>query len=867
MILILSARLAWPAEKGGDFLIASFESEDELARWDSRDHSASIERVTEHATHGKYSARVTFRKGAGKYSGLRMNLCEQDGGPADWSRFRTLKLDVYSPFYAGRPPGHGRSSARIDFSLKDAKGNNWWHRCALSEWSSDQVIEVPLVTTMDKMSAIEDRPFEFGSVVSVAMSTKRPDEDLVLFFDNMRLLPKDGGEAEKALAPNRSGTGLSAQTIPERAARQTAGRTLGRDFTFTQFYHGPNYPYEEKGFFRLGKGPVVLRLSQPGYGATSADVPELERQILELRQRDIPFHVILFNFWGGRYETYQEATTRLRAAIAAFQAAGGDYFQAVWLHELEAMAWYRIVGEQSGRLAKANAYVQFLRKFIRDVGVPPGKLVIVNRGAFFNYGLDYEAGVDAVLPETLFQLDNVALCTAQARGMARSFGRWWGGDTARYSGGPATARYNRDGSTKPVTIDFFWWGVSDVYKAFMQHYYSGADILRGQSEWPARRPEDGPMFDHFLRFVESHPRAREVITRIAVVRSKGDYWAGANLLGSSQGLADWIKAEGTKQEELDYLYLNEFFPGFSDDGHTARSYWTSTPFGPIDIVYPSISLDGLRNYECLIFLGFHRMDSVRVGFLEDLTRYVEGGGTVLLAADHLRMSDEKFAPAPAIERLAGVEIAETTRPITGPIRVVENERIRFPKSRYDLPAVQARPVAYHVSLGTGIPLALDAQGVPLLVQNVRGKGRVLLLTTATLSHLPPRGKSEFVGELLRQVASSARRPVAISPPSDHVEFVMSKSTGGAVVVFLMNHERAEWTGEVTVDPAAAGVSAWGTPDVSLVVCRGYEQSQPEIRVSVQGNKTVVGGVTLPGGTQEFDPFRAASLAVLTIRRR
>ena len=853
LVLILSAALACAAETAGDLLVTSFESAEGMARVRPLGAGAAVEHSTEHATDGKGSLRVVFRSAAAKTAGLRVNLRRADGTPADWSRFRTLRLDCHNPYHKDRPLRYRRSSARMDFSIHDAKGARWWHCCRLSPWVSEQTLAVPLVTTMDRMSALNDSPFDFGSVVDVVVYTKRPDEDLVLFFDNMRLAAKEGRAGEAR---------------PRRPARErVAPRTLGRDFVFAQHYH-PNYPYEEKGLFRLGRGPVVLRLSQPGLHAPSVDLPGLLVQISELRERRIPFHVILFNFWYGRTETYEEATSRLREAVAACQAAGGELFQAAWLHELAAINYYRIVRERTSRLGKAEAYVELLGKFIRDIELPPGKLLAANQDWLVNYGLDYEAGVDAVLPETLFGLDNVELCMAQTRGMARSFGRWCGGDTARYSPSvPPTARYRRDGSTEPEKIDFAWWKTSDVHKAFIHHYYSGADILRGQSEWPARRPEDGQLFDRFLRLVEKSPRAGNVVSRIAIVRSKGDYWEGASLAGKGARLSRYRPAAWTKQEEMDFLYLNVFFPGFSDDGYTARRYWTGTPHGAIDVIYPSIPLEAMKGYDVLVFMGFHRMDSVRGDFLADLTRYVEAGGRVLLAADHLRMSDGKFAPAPAMRKLVGVELLEKTRPIAGPIRIVEQELARFPKGSYDLPPVLQEPVAHEVAASGAVAIAKDATGVPLVLGNRLGKGCALLLTTPTLSTLPPAGRSAFVRDLVNAAARSARQPVTISPACDHVESILGKSRDGRAVVFLMNHERAVWAGTLTVDLAQAGVSAAATPEVSLVVCRGYERDEPRTDALLKGEKLVIGGVRLPGAAEQFDPFRAASFAVLSIQSR
>lgn len=852
----LVASCATAAQGAQDISLNSFESAQELARLRPLQGGSAIEQSTEHVTDGKHSVRVTFRSAAANYASLRMDLRRQDGSPADWSRFRTLKLDCHNPYHKDRPANRRRSSARIDFSIHDVKRNRIWHGCNLSRWVSDQVLLVPLGTTMNEASALRKRPFDLGAVVDVLIYTKRPAEDLVLFLDNVTLVPQ-------TVPP--PGADASARPIPPRVPP----RALGRDFVFTQHYH-PDYPYEDKGFFRLGKGPVVLRLSQPGLAAASVDLPALLTQVKELRQRQIPFHVILFNFWYGKSETYDDATRRLRGAIAACEAAAGRLFHGVWLHETPAINYYQIVREQTTRLGKANAYVDFLRRFVTDLALPPEKLLVVNRDWFTNYGLDFEAGVDAALPETLFGLDNLALCMAQSRGMARSFGRWCGGDTARYSPDTApTALYNRDGSAKPAKIDFRWWTPADVYKAFIQHYYSGADILRGQSEWPGRRPEDAEILDHFLRFVQSHPAAGKVISSIAVVRSKGDYWEGAGLVGPGKRLDrdGYRPTDRAKREELDFTYLNTFFPGFSDDVYTAKSFWTGTPYGPIDVIYPAMSLQAMKDYDVVIFMGFHRMDSVRSGFLADLTRYVESGGVVLLAADQLRMSDERFAPAAAVQKLVGAAIAERTRPLTGPIRIAEDEQFRLPLGSYPLPASSGRPAAHEVALCGAVALAADARGLPLLLRHRVGAGCVLLLTTPTLSTLPPAGRSRMVRDLIAALAGRARRPVHISPPSQHLEVVPSRAKDGRAVVFLMNHEREEWAGEVTVDLDKAGIPAQAAPEVSLVVGRGYESRSAEIHSTLRGRRIVIRQVRLPGGSKGFDPYRAASFGVLTIQSR
>lgn len=825
--------------------VTSFETAGELRRWQGTLGSATIERVDRNATHGVYSACLTFRPGPARYSGFKVDLRGADDRPMDWSGGRSLSFDVFNPWEPG--PDRKRWTGALDVSLVDVLGHKWWHRCMVSRWLSQQHFDVPLVATMDREST-HGVDFDFRGVVGFSLYTHTPDHDVTLFVDRVCVVPASPVE--------------SVPHTGQAEDRPATTRQLSTDACVFVQHCEPDYPYEERGLFELGRGPVLLRLTQPGLVTRAAELPELVEQARALKRQGICFHVVLFNFWYGKYEMYEEATARLRKAVAAVKAEGGDCFQAVWLHEMSAITRYQQIREQPTRLAKADAYVSLLRRFIRDIEVPGDVLVLSNQDHFVNYALDFEAGVDAVLPETLFNMDNVELSVAQARGMAGSFGRWWGGDTARYSSPLTTARYQRDGSTQAVKIDLGWWPPSEVLKAFVQHYYNGANVIRGQSEHPAIRPDDEALMRRFLRFVKQYPRGDEVVCRIAVARGDGDCWAGANMHGNTQGLADWRSEAWT--EERDFAYLDVLFPGFSADGFTVDAMWTGTPFGPVDIVSPAMPLATLKRYDVLIVLGFHRVDALRAGWLADLRAYAAGGGTVLLAADALRTGLGAFPPAEHLEPLIGARIADACEPLSGPIHVVSSA-LALPRTAYDLAEMGTPAVSYSVEPTSDEVVTRDANDRAVLFVNAVGKGRVFWFAVPGMASLPPAGHNALVRDVVAAVSGCSRWAVSPDPPSPCLETVLSRSSSGRAVVFLMNHDGSDWEGRVSVNLDDVGFEANAPSNVLAVCCRGDEETHPAVRAVVVDGRLTLGPVRLAGRTDDFDPWHAASFAVLTIQ--
>jgi len=78
--------------------------------------------------------------------------------------------------------------------------------------------------------------------------------------------------------------------------------------------------------------------------------------------------------------------------------------------------------------------------------------------------------------------------------------------------------------------------------------------------------------------------------------------------------------------------LKVFYPEHIIDGCGPEGWFTSTPYGPIDLLPIEANQDILDSYKVLIFLGWNTYNTKD---FERIAKFVEKGGTLLLTAAHL----------------------------------------------------------------------------------------------------------------------------------------------------------------------------------------------------------------------------------------
>lgn len=132
-----------------------------------------------------------------------------------------------------------------------------------------------------------------------------------------------------------------------------------------------------------------------------------------------------------------------------------------------------------------------------------------------------------------------------------------------------------------------------------------------------------------LDFIETHSRKGDLHTSIAVIHGRNDSWKSFGRQYSWSQKDEKFRF-GPAMESFDLLKV--FYPENIVDGCGPEGWFTSTPYGPVDILPIEADNDVMQQYKLLIFLGwntFNNADFIR------LKKFVEKGGTLLLTAAHL----------------------------------------------------------------------------------------------------------------------------------------------------------------------------------------------------------------------------------------
>ncbi len=132
-----------------------------------------------------------------------------------------------------------------------------------------------------------------------------------------------------------------------------------------------------------------------------------------------------------------------------------------------------------------------------------------------------------------------------------------------------------------------------------------------------------------LDYIQTHSRKGDLTTKIAVIQGRNDAWKsfGRTSIWSQDG-DKWAFNKATESFDL----LNVFYPENRIDYCSTNGLFTSTPYGPVDILPIEASNEVMSQYKALIFLGwntFKNADFIRI------KKFVEQGGILLLSAAHL----------------------------------------------------------------------------------------------------------------------------------------------------------------------------------------------------------------------------------------
>lgn len=132
-----------------------------------------------------------------------------------------------------------------------------------------------------------------------------------------------------------------------------------------------------------------------------------------------------------------------------------------------------------------------------------------------------------------------------------------------------------------------------------------------------------------LDYIETHSRRGTLNSKIAVIQGRNDAWKsfGRTSLWSQKG-DKWAFNKAPESFDL----LKVFYPENNLDYCSTDGLFTSTPYGPVDILPIEASNDVMKQYKAIIFLGWNTFDNA--DFIR-IKKFVEQGGVVLLSAAHL----------------------------------------------------------------------------------------------------------------------------------------------------------------------------------------------------------------------------------------
>ena len=168
-------------------------------------------------------------------------------------------------------------------------------------------------------------------------------------------------------------------------------------------------------------------------------------------------------------------------------------------------------------------------------------------------------------------------------------------------------------------------------------------------------------------------------------------------------------------------------------------------------------------------------------------------------------------------------------------------------------------------------MAVDSQGIPVLLHNEFGKGHILLFTSPSLSMIPGEkrensARNRFVEDVINKVCSYKPLPVDISPKNHNIEFLISKTGDGKGIIFAMNHGPKDWEGDIIVSLKEANLSLERDYRVTGKIIKGYDRIKKiSLKTARKGNSFIIKGILLQGDKGQFCSYRQASFAYLRLK--
>ncbi|MHB9071286.1 MAG: hypothetical protein ACYC54_13080 [Sedimentisphaerales bacterium] len=310
------------------------------------------------------------------------------------------------------------------------------------------------------------------------------------------------------------------------------------------------------------------------------------------------------------------------------------------------------------------------------------------------------------------------------------------------------------------------------------------------------------IFREFYQFVGIHSRcSNQPVVKLGIVYGNCDGFAGLwgrHVWGQFDD-SKWLVQDAERGWELiETLYRKSRW--FDADVQSSADFDGKPPAGQIDIVPIEASTDVLKEYSCLVFLGFNVMTAEIYGKLKE---YVENGGHLVMTASQLncavdRASEIDFFNDGDYTDLFGVKVTRKIPPkVTGVKFVGQSEwncykmpvrdLISDPRCIGHINTVQSEIIdakvlcAYSDMFRDKLD---DLLIFPALTEKKFGHGISWLIHTTDYP-----GTSEFkpfMERLLKIIAAGQNYPIRVYG-SDNIEYAIYKDINtGMDYIYLLN---------------------------------------------------------------------------------
>ncbi|WP_214628441.1 hypothetical protein [Paenibacillus agaridevorans] len=521
--------------------------------------------------------------------------------------------------------------------------------------------------------------------------------------------------------------------------------------------------------------------------------------------------------------------------VGVLQSIGGNYFLGLHAEEMDISmvqgALRQETREDMGDLYNFATDAAGRAKYEAEIGLYADRYQSWGTEALVNSALTYQhatyrAGADWVIGQLQEHMVSGGVQLAYLRGASyqfdKPFGTWlslWF-DHKVPTEDPQMIQYQNQWGIGNMNTGY---SVNEMRRSLFLAYYSGSRMLVPQDgitvftdkgrdgDWqPSLWAQEVKAFH---AYADNH-RAGSPVKRVAIMTDLNNgytpstLWQGwpswmyppydkGNPIGQRWGLLPAERPEESQRETMKLLY-----PGSENSGGLFKypGVFTSTPYGPVDVVASDIAPEKLAQYDGVVLMGRFLGDQ---GLFDKLKDYVEGGGWLYANASQFTAYGQETDFWGGSYNTAQTSNASATTTLVSELSSVVTTDT--------LPQGQSYAYAsMSVTAPSAAVIAKAAGGDPVAVRNIYGSGKVFLSLTdydlnsntfPAATMLP--SSARMIGAFTAQLNSAE----VVVGGAEGLEYLPFRQADGKPGIVLVNH-RSDVSLSVSLRwPGAASANA------------------------------------------------------------